>query len=259
MKSERMKIVSYNVNGIRAAVKNGLIDWLKGVQPDVLCLQEIKVAEADFDASPFEELGYHCAIFPAEKKGYSGVAIFSKQKPDNIVRGIGIAEYDFEGRNIRADFGDLSVLSAYFPSGTTGDLRQGVKMEYLNAMLRYAAELKKTRPYFLLCGDYNICHKEIDIHDPIRNKDASGFKPEERAWMTQFFDTGFIDTFRLFNAQPHQYSWWSYRAGARKNNKGWRIDYIAASESLKDKIKTSSIFQDVVHSDHCPVCCELAE
>jgi exodeoxyribonuclease-3 len=252
-----MKVVSYNVNGIRAAVKNGLIDWLKGVQPDVLCLQEIKVAEVDFDASPFAELGYHCAIFPAEKKGYSGVAIFSKQKPDNIVRGIGIGEYDFEGRNIRADFGDLSVLSAYFPSGTTGDLRQGVKMDYLAAMLSYTSELKKTRPQFLLCGDYNICHTEIDIHDPIRNKDTSGFKPEERAWMTRFFDTGFIDTFRLFNTQAHEYSWWSYRAGARKNNKGWRIDYIAATESLKDKIKSSAIFQDAVHSDHCPICCEL--
>jgi len=252
-----LKILTYNVNGIRAAVKNGLINWLAAKDVDVLCLQEIKVAQEDFDPKPFEALGYECHLYPAKKKGYSGVAIFTKTKPDQVVRGIGVAEYDFEGRNIRIDIGDVSILSAYFPSGTTGDIRQDVKMKYLDTMFDYLKELKKTRPNFLVCGDFNICHTEIDIHNPLQNKDTSGFKPEERAWMTKFFEAGFIDAFRVHNKQAHEYSWWSYRANARQNNKGWRIDYIAATQSMEGKILESKMFQDAVHSDDCPVFCKV--
>jgi exodeoxyribonuclease-3 len=252
-----VKVATYNVNGIRAAVKNGLLDWLKTKDIDVLCLQEIKVAKEDFDSSPFEQLGYECFIFPAQKKGYSGVGIFTKIKPNNIHYGIGYEDYDNEGRNIMLDFDDVSIMSAYFPSGTTGDIRQDVKMNYLDKAFDVLTQLKSEKKNFLVCGDFNICHRAIDIHDPVRNKDVSGFKPEERAWMTKFFESGFIDTFRLYNPQPNEYSWWSYRAGARKNNKGWRIDYIAASENLNSKIVSSAMFQDAVHSDHCPVFCEI--
>lgn len=254
-----IKIITYNVNGIRAAVKNGLLVWLEQEQPDVLCLQEIKVSAEDFDAVPFENLGYECYLFPAEKKGYSGVAIFTKLKGGIITKGIGISEYDKEGRNIRLDIGDWSVMSAYFPSGTTGDERQSVKMKYLDDMFRYLHELSATRKQLIICGDYNICHQAIDIHDPVRNKDTSGFKPEERAWMEKYFSSGFTDVFRyFFPEKKDEYSWWSYRAGARKNNKGWRIDYIVITNNLRSNLKQAKIMQDAVHSDHCPVCCKIS-
>lgn len=252
-----MKILSYNVNGIRSAQSKGLTDWLKLQNPDVICFQEIKVSEADFNAQPFEALGYHCAIFPAQKKGYSGTAIFSKQKPDAVVRGCGNELYDAEGRVMRADFGTLSIICAYFPSGTTGEERQAVKMEYLDHLFDWLQKLRQSRSKLVLAGDYNICHRPIDIHDPVRNKDVSGFKPEERAWMEKFFQSGFIDSFRKFHPEPHQYSWWSYRAGARNNNKGWRIDYIAVTETLSDQLEDARMFQDAKHSDHCPVYCAL--
>lgn len=252
-----MKVISYNVNGIRSALTKGFADWLKTENPDLICLQEIKIARADFDPTPFADLGYHTNIFPAEKKGYSGVAIFSKQKPDAVIQGTGNAKYDFEGRNIRIDLGELSIMSAYFPSGTTGDERQAVKMEYLDFMYDYLHTLQKSRTKLLIAGDYNICHREIDIHNPKDNADTSGFKPEERAWMEKYFNSGFIDTFRYFNPQPHEYSWWSFRANARNNNKGWRIDYIAATKNLEQNLVSSRMLQQIKHSDHCPVVCEL--
>lgn len=253
-----LKIVSYNVNGIRSAQTKGFADWLKQAAPDVICLQETKVHRDDFDPKPFEALGYHCYLYDASKKGYSGVAIFSKVRPDNIVTGLGIPEYDSEGRAIRIDIGDVSIMSVYFPSGTTGDLRQGVKMQFLEAFYNYIHELEKTRSKILVAGDYNICHREIDIHNPISNKDSSGFKPEERAWMEKYFNSGFIDTFRYFHpTQAHQYSWWSFRANSRANNKGWRIDYIAATKNLEKDLVEASMFQDVKHSDHCPVYCKI--
>jgi exodeoxyribonuclease III len=252
-----LKIITYNVNGIRSAVTKGFIDWLKQTDPDVVCLQEIKIARKDFNPKPFEELGYHCHIFPAVKNGYSGVAIFSKIKPDNVIEGTGNSSYDDEGRNLRIDIGDISIMSTYFPSGTTGDVRQDVKMQYLDFFLSYLRELEKSRPKLIICGDYNICHREIDIHNPISNKDSSGFKPEERAWMEKYFCSGYIDTFRHFNPDPHQYSWWSFRANSRNNNKGWRIDYIAASRNLEPHLVESKMFQDAKHSDHCPVYCKI--
>lgn len=253
-----MKIISYNVNGIRSAVNKGFIEWLAKESPDIICLQEIKIAKKDFDSKPFEAIGYIANIFPAVKPGYSGVAIFSKQKPDNIVEGTGNKTYDSEGRNLRADFGNFSVMSVYIPSGTTGDERQAVKMQYLDFFFDYIHAVEKKHPQLLICGDYNICHREIDIHNPIANKDTSGFKPEERAWMEKYFSSGFIDTFRYFNSQPNEYSWWSFRANARNNNKGWRIDYIAAAKSLEKNLVEAKMFQQVKHSDHCPVYCKIA-
>ncbi len=255
---QQLSILSYNVNGIRAAETKGLSNWLKIVNADVVCLQEIKVSEEDFDGSKFQALGYECFIFPAVKKGYSGVAVFSKIKPDFVQKGIGIKAYDDEGRNLRIDLGDLSIMSAYFPSGTTGDERQAVKMKYLDDYFAYIHELRKTRSKIVVAGDYNICHTAIDIHDPIRNKDVSGFKPEERAWMEKYFNSGFTDAFRYKHPDAlHQYSWWSYRANARNNNKGWRIDYITVTNNLQSNIAEARMHQDAKHSDHCPVECRM--
>ena len=252
-----MKIVSYNVNGIRAALKKGFLDWLVAANPDVICLQEIKAQEDQLDLSLFEAAGYpYNYWFSAQKKGYSGVAILSKTKPKNIVFGTGIDSMDFEGRNIRADFFNVSVMSLYLPSGTNIK-RLEHKFEYMDLFKSYIDELKKEIPNLIICGDYNICHEAIDIHDPIRNKNVSGFLPEERAWMSNFLKSGFVDAFRHLNKAPHQYSWWSYRANARANNKGWRLDYTLVSTPLKENIKRAVILSEAVHSDHCPVLLEL--
>jgi exodeoxyribonuclease-3 len=252
-----LKIISYNVNGVRAALKKGLAEWLKEMDADVVCLQELKADDEAFDKKVFAALGYESYTFPAEKKGYSGVAILSRIKADHVVRGCGIREYDQEGRNIRIDIGDLSIMSVYIPSGTTGDERQAVKIKYLDAFYDYIHLVQKERPKLILCGDYNICHTEIDIHNPISNKDTSGFKPEERAWMSKYFDSGFIDSFRHFNKDPHHYSWWSLRANSRANNKGWRIDYISATKNLEKNLIESRMYPDAMHSDHCPVYLKL--
>jgi exodeoxyribonuclease-3 len=252
-----MKIISYNVNGIRAALKKGFIEWLKSANPDVICLQEIKAQEDQLDLSVFEAAGYaHNYWFSAQKKGYSGVAILSKTKPNNIVFGTGIESMDFEGRNIRADFDGVSVMSLYLPSGTNL-ARLEHKLEYMDLFQDYINTLKKDVPNLIICGDYNICHEAIDIHDPVRNKNVSGFLPEERAWMSQFLKNGFVDAFREFNTEPHNYSWWSYRENSRANNKGWRLDYTLVSQSLQEKLKRAVILSEAVHSDHCPVLVEL--
>jgi exodeoxyribonuclease-3 len=206
------RIITYNVNGIRAAMGKGLIDWMKSTDPDILCVQEIKASPEQVGVFEFEEMGYHHYWYPAQKKGYSGVAIFSKQKPDNVVYGCGIKEYDDEGRFIRADYGDISVISVYHPSGSSGDDRQAFKMKWLADFANYIEELRRERPKLIISGDYNICHKAIDIHNPKSNANTSGFLPEERDWFDKFVDLGYIDTFRFFNQEPHQYSWWSYRA-----------------------------------------------
>ena len=252
-----MKIISYNVNGIRAALKKGFIDWLKSANPDVICLQEIKAQEDQLDLSIFEAAGYSYNYwFSAQKKGYSGVAILSKTKPNNVVFGTGIESMDFEGRNLRADFDGVSVMSLYLPSGTNL-ARLEHKLEYMDLFQDYINTLKKDVPNLIICGDYNICHKAIDIHDPVRNKNVSGFLPEERAWMSQFLKSGFVDAFREFNSEPHNYSWWSYRANSRANNKGWRLDYTLVSLPLQEKLKRAVILSEAVHSDHCPVLVEL--
>jgi exodeoxyribonuclease-3 len=252
-----MKIFSYNVNGIRAAVKKGFVDWLNENNPDIICLQEIKANKDQLDLKLFEKIGYKYNYwFSAQKKGYSGVAILSKPRPINVNYGTGIEHMDFEGRNLRIDFEKFSVMSLYLPSGTNIK-RLGYKFKYMEEFHNYIMELKKSYPNLIICGDYNICHESIDIHDPIRNAKVSGFLPEERLWITNFIKSGFVDSFRYLNPDPNQYSWWSYRANSRSNNKGWRIDYNMVSSTLKSKIKSSYILNQAFHSDHCPIAVEL--
>lgn len=248
-----MKLISYNVNGIRAAINKGLLTWLETHQPDAICLQEIKLAETELVAPRFEEMGFHCYWFPAQKRGYSGVAILTKVKPLHIEYGMGIKEYDFEGRMIRVDFEKFSWVCTYFPSGTSGDERQGIKMKFLEDFFVYIEKLSKTHPNLILSGDVNICHQEIDIHNPKANAKSSGFLPEERAWVGRFIDEGYIDTFRFFDQSPHNYTWWSLRFGARAKNLGWRIDYHFASKSLQPHLKSAAIYSEVYFSDHCPI------
>ena len=252
-----MKIISYNVNGIRAAMKKDFVKWLNTADPDVLCLQEIKAMEEQVDTDAFAKAGYpYQYYYSAQKKGYSGTAIISKKEPDHVEYGTGIELMDSEGRNLRADFGDVSIMSMYLPSGTN-DARLSIKFEYMEQFLEYSEKLRKERPNLLVCGDYNICHKAIDIHDPVRLKNTSGFLPEEREWMDRFVASGFVDTFRMFNDEPDQYSWWSYRGGSRARNKGWRLDYHMVNDTLKDRVRRAVILNEAVHSDHCPVLVEI--
>ena len=251
-----MKIISYNVNGIRAAINKGFIDWLAIANPDVICLQEIKAMEEQLDLSLFENAGYNFNYwYSAQKKGYSGVAILCKKEPTNIEYGIGIKSMDFEGRNLRVDFGDLSIMSMYLPSGTN-DARLNFKFNYMDEIKDYLTTLRTSRPNLVVCGDYNICHQEIDIHNP-KMKGVSGFLPEERHWLGEFVDSGFIDSFRHLNPELQQYSWWSYRANSRANNKGWRLDYAMVTRPLKKMIKRAVILTEAVHSDHCPILLEI--
>lgn len=253
-----MRIISYNVNGIRAAIKKGFIDWLKTNPADIICLQETKATESDIDITPIHALGYTDYWFSASKKGYSGVAVFTKIKPDKVIKGNGHTESDDEGRVIQLHFGDLLLINAYFPSGTSGAERQDFKMVWLNELMNYLNKLKKKQQKIILCGDYNIAHKEIDIHDPKGNKNSTGFLPEERKWMDDFFTSGWFDTFRAIHPEPHRYSWWSQRfLSVRLNNKGWRIDYINATNILEQDIQDAEIFPDIKHSDHCPVYLKL--
>ena len=251
-----MKIISYNVNGIRAAVNKGFIDWLKIANPDVICLQEIKALKEQLDLSIFEEAGYNFHYwFSAQKKGYSGVAVLCKSEPNHIEYGTGIQSMDFEGRNLRVDYDGLSIMSMYLPSGTNSE-RLDFKFNYMDEIQEYLSKLRKTIPNLLVCGDYNICHEEIDIHNP-KMKNVSGFLPEERQWIGEFINSGFIDSFRYLNKELQQYSWWSYRANSRANNKGWRLDYAMATDPLKDRIKRAVILNEAYHSDHCPILVEI--
>lgn len=253
-----MRIVSYNVNGIRAAIRKGFMEWLATDPADIICLQETKAMKEQVDTEELTKLGYEDYWYSAEKKGYSGVAIFTKIKPDQVLYGNKMERSDTEGRVIRADFGDKTVVCAYFPSGTSGTERQTYKYQWLDEFYDYLNKLRKTRPNLIICGDYNICHKEIDIHNPVGNKKNSGFLPEERAWMDKFFDNGYVDSFRHFNKDPHHYTWWSQRfPSVRLENKGWRIDYISVTEPLAKSLKSAAIYPDVKHSDHCPIYLEI--
>lgn len=250
------KVITYNVNGIRSAMSKGWLDWLKTVKPDVICLQEIKAMAEQLDLNSFAEAGYHYNYwYSAQKKGYSGVAILSRTQPDHIEYGCGFN--DDEGRVIRADYGDVSVISVYMPSGTSGDERQAFKMEWVAKFQEYINGLKKKRPKLIIAGDYNICHKPIDIHNPVSNANSSGFLPEEREWIDGFMKSGFVDSLREFNKEPHQYTWWSFRANARANNKGWRIDYQLVSEPMAKALKGAKIMPEAKHSDHCPMLIEI--
>lgn len=249
-----MKIITYNVNGLRAALRKGWLDWVKATAPDVICLQEIKATP---DQVPeivlLEDLGYEHYWYPAQKKGYSGTAILTRITPNHVAYGCGHEDYDFEGRTIRADFDEVSVMSVYFPSGTTGGIRQEFKYRFLDDFQAYSNDLLLEKPNLVVCGDFNICHRPIDIHNPKSNANSSGFLPEEREWMENFIQSGYIDSFRYLNPDPHHYTWWSYRAGARSRNLGWRIDYHMVSLPLAERIDSSRILPDAMHSDHCPV------
>ena len=252
-----MKIISYNVNGIRAALKKGFLEWLQQADPDVICIQETKALKEQVETDLITQAGYpHQYWFSAQKKGYSGVAIFCKKEPNHIAYGTGIDYMDFEGRNLRVDYDEVSVMSLYLPSGTNS-ARLDFKLQYMADFQRYVDTLKLKHPKLVICGDYNICHQAIDIHDPVRNAKVSGFLPEERAWLDGFLQRGFVDSFRHLNKEPHQYSWWSYRANSRANNKGWRIDYNLVTESLTDQINRAVILPEAKHSDHCPHMLEL--
>lgn len=248
-----MNIITYNVNGIRAAVKKGFLEWLKKEQPDILCLQEVKASPSQIDLTPFTDMGYTAYWHEAEKKGYSGVAIFSKVAPLGVTYGMGNPKYDAEGRVIKFDLPDFSLLNVYMPSGTTGEVRQQFKYEWLEDFKAYLLGLKQTRQGILIGGDFNIAHRPIDIHNPIANKNSSGFLPEERAWMDSLFNEGFTDLFRKFHQEPHRYTWWSSRANARAKNLGWRIDYWVADLFLRESVRDCDILEQVNHSDHCPV------
>ncbi|MEZ4874404.1 MAG: exodeoxyribonuclease III [Flavobacteriaceae bacterium] len=252
-----MKIISYNVNGIRAAMRKGFLEWLQAANPDVICIQETKATQDQVEVAEIEAAGYpYHYWFSAQKKGYSGVAIFSKTKPNHVEYGTGIPYMDFEGRNLRLDFDKFSVMSLYLPSGTNLD-RLDHKLTYMADFQSYVNQLKKDFPNLVICGDYNICHEAIDIHDPVRNANVSGFLPVERQWLDGFIKNGFIDSFRHFNKEPHHYTWWSYRANARANNKGWRIDYNMVAKPLQENLKRAVILPEAEHSDHCPHLVEL--
>lgn len=254
---EKCSIYTYNLNGIRSAMNKGFTLWLEKTNPDIICIQETKARPEQVDTTILEHLGYHHYWHSAEKKGYSGVAVLSKTKPLQVTEGCGIKKYDSEGRVLKVDFEKFSLVNTYFPSGSSGEERQAFKMQFLEDYLGLLQQWQKENSKLIVCGDFNICHKPIDIHDPVSNKDSSGFLPEERAWMDAYFNMGMLDTFRQFNPNPHEYSWWTFRAGARARNKGWRIDYITASEALKANLTHATIHQQVVHSDHCPVSVEL--
>ena len=252
-----MKIITYNLNGIRSALRKGFDKWLAEAQPDIVAIQELKAKEEQIDSKIFQDLGYKTYWFPAKKPGYSGVGLLTKPTPDNVVYGIGDDFFDNEGRLIRADYGDITLINTYFPSGSSSDERQKIKMQWLDIFRSYVNNLKKERPKLIISGDFNICRLWIDIHNPEGHVNVSGFLPEEREWFARLIEDGFIDAFREFNDQPEQYTWWSFRQRSRERNKGWRIDYHLITPELRPQLKDVRILKDVVHSDHCPVMMEI--
>lgn len=252
-----MTIITYNVNGLRSAISKGFLNWLQQINADIIGLQEIKTKPENIGLLDIELLGYYHYWFPAQKPGYSGVAVFTKLKPIHVQYGCENTLYDQEGRFIKLDFDTFSFINAYHPSGSSGNERQAFKMQWLEYFLDYVNQLKKKQPKMILSGDYNICHKPIDIHSPHTHENTSGFLPEERAWFDKYIDSGYTDAFREFNKKPHQYTWWSYRANARQKNLGWRIDYHIVTQEMKKYLKHSVILADVIHSDHCPVLLEI--
>ena len=252
-----MKIISYNVNGIRAAFTKDFLGWLNLENPDVICIQESKAGTDQIDIESLEKAGYYSTWHSAQKKGYSGVGIASKIAPKHIEIGCGIESYDNEGRIMRADFEDFSVLSVYVPSASNIN-RLEFKMQFCHDFLVYIKELQNKIPNLIICGDFNICHEAIDIHNPKGLANTSGFLPMEREWMNNFMkDCNLTDSFREINPNSQQFSWWSYRANSRANNKGWRLDYHFVTKELAKKIKSAEILREVKHSDHCPVLVEI--
>lgn len=248
-----MKIYSWNVNGLRAIQKKGFINWVKKEQPDILCIQETKAHIDQLDDEVINIEGYYCYFSSAERKGYSGVATYTKEKPLSVKTGIGIERFDSEGRILITEYPRFILLNIYFPNGQKDDERLSYKMEFYDAILDYCENLKKQDKKLIISGDYNTAHKEIDLKNPKANENRSGFLPIERAWMDKFISYGYIDTFRYFYPEEVKYSWWSYRFRARERNAGWRIDYHFVSDNLIDEVKDAKILDEVTGSDHCPV------
>jgi exodeoxyribonuclease-3 len=252
-----MKIVTYNVNGIRSAMEKGFVDWMTDNDFDIVCVQEVKAHPGSVPVLLLEAAGYRHHWHPAQRKGYSGVAAFSKVEPSKTYAGLGIEKFDLEGRVQRVDFGELTILNCYFPNGGSGAERQAYKMEFLDHFHHWVEQLLEERPNIIVVGDYNIAHQKIDINDPVRNKSKSGFLPEERQWLTRFLASGFVDTFRNRYPDDVSYTWWRTTQFARESNKGWRLDYQCVSDALLHRVKSVSHLHDAYHSDHCPVLLEL--
>ncbi len=249
-----MRIVTLNANGIRAAARKGLFDWLPEQDADVICIQETKAQRHQLGDPVFDPPGYHCYYVDAEKKGYSGVAIYSREKPARIIEGYGSREFDREGRYIEAQFKGLSVVSLYLPSGSSSDQRQQAKFRCLAEFMPVLRSLKRRRRDYVLCGDWNIAHKEIDLKNWRANRNNSGFLPEERAWMDELFgEVDFVDAFREVNPDPDQYTWWSNRGQAWAKNVGWRIDYQVLSPRLRGSVRSAQICRSSRFSDHAPL------
>jgi len=252
-----MRIISWNVNGIRAAIRNGFVDWLKNENADIVCLQEVKANENQFIENFDYDKKYEITWNDAEKAGYSGVGTLLKDSAVRTSLGLGIEEFDSEGRVILHEFEDFYLYNIYFPNGQRDQGRLDFKMHFYDAFLEHAENLRKSGKAIITCGDFNTAHKEIDLKNPKANEKTSGFLPIERAWMDKFISYGYMDTFRLFNQEPEQYSWWTYRLNARQRNIGWRIDYFFIDQEHKNMIKNAFILQDVLGADHCPVGIEL--
>lgn len=252
-----MRIFSWNVNGLRAIQKNGFMDWVLNEKPDILCLQETKIQEEQLSDELKQIPGYQAYFSFAERKGYSGVATYTKKEPLSVQCGIGDPKFDCEGRILITEFAEFILLNIYFPNGQKDEIRLGYKMDFYEAILAYCDELVAKGKKLIICGDYNTAHKEIDLKNPKSNEKRSGFLPEERAWMDKFVSHGYVDVFRYFYPELVKYSWWSYRFKARERNAGWRIDYHFVSENLINEVKGAEIHDHVMGSDHCPVMIEL--
>lgn len=253
-----MRLLSWNVNGIRAAQRKGFVDWVSQIGPDILCIQETKASPEQLSEELTAMPGYHVYFSSAERKGYSGVATYSNVKPQDVAHGLGIEKFDNEGRILRMDYADFTLFNIYFPNGKSSEERLDYKMEFYDAFLEHLGQLKRQGRNVVICGDVNTAHKEIDLARPKPNEKISGFLPVERAWMDQWVSHGYVDTLRMFNQEPGQYSWWDARGGGRSKNVGWRIDYFFVSESMKDKVTGAFIMPDVMGSDHCPIGIDLA-
>jgi len=248
-----MRILSWNVNGLRAAHKKGFLDWLLNEKPDVLCIQELRAMEEQLPLDVKEIEGYYSYFCSAERKGYSGVALYTNIEPQSVTRGFGVERFDREGRTLMADYGDFVLLSVYFPNGGSSEERFQYKLEFYEAFLDHVEGLREQGRQIVICGDVNTAHKEIDLAEPEKHKNVSGFLPEERAWIDKLLDKGYIDTFRMFNDEPGHYTWWDYKVRSRQRNLGWRIDYFFVSDGFKSSVESAYILSDVMGSDHCPI------
>ena len=253
-----MRLLSWNVNGIRAAQRKEFVDWVSQIGPDILCVQETKASPEQLSEELTTMPGYHVYFSSAERKGYSGVATYSNVEPQDVAHGFGIEKFDSEGRILRMDYADFTLLNIYFPNGKSSEERLDYKMEFYDAFLEHLGHLKGQGRNVIVCGDVNTAHKEIDLARPKPNEKISGFLPIERSWMDQLVSHGYVDTLRMFNQEPGQYSWWDARGGGRSKNVGWRIDYFFVSESIKDRVTGAFILPDVMGSDHCPIGIDLA-